>query len=532
MAKAPFKTTTIYFVDATGGSDSDDGKSPAAAWQTISKINSSSFNPNDRILFKRGEVWREQLTVNNSGTAGNPITFGAYDSGADPKITGTDLLTGWTLHSGSIYQMTYAESIDTYLLLEDGDHLTRVGSLGALTAAGQFFPDNAANTIYAWCTDDADPDTHTMEIGARYYAVVCDDRQYITFDSIHMHGSGGQFGAGFKLYPTFLTPQNITLTNCRISYCWQSGITLSHINGYTAIDSFLVDNCEIDHCGEFGMYLFGDDASHRFTNITIQDCHIHNNGLNTTVGQFGIFSSWSNGLVINGCTVHDNQGQFDWSGNIYLGNAINSEVSYNLVYNGTKNNIHLDTNCEGSTVHYNITYGAFWNGIWFEDHEIANGMSAIYNNTSFDNLHGIVLGPGGGTIQEVSGVTVKNNILFDNHRANVELNEDGGSADYLNNTWDNNCYLADSAHGDYEGEFRADSPRVNKTFAEWKTYISDDANSLGQDPLMRDPDNGDFHLQVNSQCRDAGADVGLTEDYAGVSVPQETNPAIGAYEYV
>jgi len=85
----------IYYVDATNGDDSKDGQSEANAWKTIAKVNGSSFNAGDSILFKRGEEWREQLTVPSSGSSGNPITFGAYGSGADPIINGADIITGW-----------------------------------------------------------------------------------------------------------------------------------------------------------------------------------------------------------------------------------------------------------------------------------------------------------------------------------------------------------------------------------------------------------------------------------------------------
>lgn len=59
-----------------------------------------------------------------------------------------------------------------------------------------------------------------------------------------------------------------------------------------------------------------------------------------------------------------------------------------------------------------------------------------------------------------------------------------------------------------------------------------DANGLHENPLMVDPANQDFTLQSGSPCRNAGADVGLLLDFARITVPQETNPAIGAYEYV
>jgi len=90
---------TTYYVDATSGSDSAAGTSDSTPWKTISKVNGSSFSAGDSILFKRGETWREQLTVPSSGSSGNPITFSAYGSGNKPIISGAALLSpggSWT----------------------------------------------------------------------------------------------------------------------------------------------------------------------------------------------------------------------------------------------------------------------------------------------------------------------------------------------------------------------------------------------------------------------------------------------------
>lgn len=84
--------STIYYVDYTTGDDGDSGLTEELAWKTINKVNTSSFNAGDSILFKRGETWREQLTVPSSGSSGSPITFGAYGSGADPIIDNRSLL--------------------------------------------------------------------------------------------------------------------------------------------------------------------------------------------------------------------------------------------------------------------------------------------------------------------------------------------------------------------------------------------------------------------------------------------------------
>jgi len=85
---------TVYYVDATGGNDSFDGLSGVTPWRTISKVNASSFNPGDAVLFKRGQLWREQLIPPSSGALGNMITFGTYSSGARPVISGSDLVNG------------------------------------------------------------------------------------------------------------------------------------------------------------------------------------------------------------------------------------------------------------------------------------------------------------------------------------------------------------------------------------------------------------------------------------------------------
>ena len=83
-----------YYVK-TGGSDAADGLSDGNAWQTVAKVNGETFAAGDSILFNRGDTWRETLTVPSSGSSGNPITFGAYGTGALPIITGANVATGW-----------------------------------------------------------------------------------------------------------------------------------------------------------------------------------------------------------------------------------------------------------------------------------------------------------------------------------------------------------------------------------------------------------------------------------------------------
>jgi hypothetical protein len=77
-----------YYVDSVSGSNTNNGftgcpGSSCAAWQTLSKVNSTATT-GDTVLFKKGGTWTEILTPGNSG-----ITYDAYGTGSKPVITGS-----------------------------------------------------------------------------------------------------------------------------------------------------------------------------------------------------------------------------------------------------------------------------------------------------------------------------------------------------------------------------------------------------------------------------------------------------------
>ncbi len=89
-----------YYVDASLGSNSNNGTpSETDAWQTMAPISTTSFGVGDQILFKRGEVWHESLTVPADG-----VTIGAYPDTTDPLpiFDGTTTVS-WVSQGGNIY---------------------------------------------------------------------------------------------------------------------------------------------------------------------------------------------------------------------------------------------------------------------------------------------------------------------------------------------------------------------------------------------------------------------------------------------
>jgi hypothetical protein len=76
---------TIYYVSAEGN-DSNNGTSILTSWKTLSKVSTTTFSPGDQILFNSGDTFIGQLIINSSGSAGTPIVYGKYGTGAAPYL--------------------------------------------------------------------------------------------------------------------------------------------------------------------------------------------------------------------------------------------------------------------------------------------------------------------------------------------------------------------------------------------------------------------------------------------------------------
>jgi len=112
---------TNYYVK-NNGNDNNTGQSDAQAWATIAKVNSSfsSFSAGDQILFNRGNIFYGTIIISKSGISGNPITIGAYGTGADPVISGFTTISGWTDQGGNIYSKIIASAAQTNMVTIDG----------------------------------------------------------------------------------------------------------------------------------------------------------------------------------------------------------------------------------------------------------------------------------------------------------------------------------------------------------------------------------------------------------------------------
>jgi len=74
-----------YFVDSENGDDARDGRSAAAAWKSLEKVNTATLAPGDVVRFRRGGLWRGSL-LPKSGEEGRPVVYTTYGKGPKPII--------------------------------------------------------------------------------------------------------------------------------------------------------------------------------------------------------------------------------------------------------------------------------------------------------------------------------------------------------------------------------------------------------------------------------------------------------------
>lgn len=65
----------IYYIDQDGGNDSNSGTSKEEAWSSLEKVNATTFQPGDTLLFERGDEWVGQLSPKGSGEESKFITI-------------------------------------------------------------------------------------------------------------------------------------------------------------------------------------------------------------------------------------------------------------------------------------------------------------------------------------------------------------------------------------------------------------------------------------------------------------------------
>jgi hypothetical protein len=475
-----------YYVNATTGNDSLAGTSPTTAWQTISKVNAASFTAGDNIYFEKGETWREQLTVPSSGNSTHQITFGAYGSGSQPIISGSNLTSGWELNETNIWNITLTTQPNIVIFN---------GTLGTLVNYSDINESNewnwSNNILYVYSTSD--PDTaYTnpgIEAGQRNNTVFSSGKQYITLNEFHMKdGNDDTYGTvtaynnahnwvitnctatNAALDGFSLTGNNVTVTNVTVTYASRFGITI----GGTGHGDAIIQNSTLHDNGAASINVNSQNA-------TIQYNLMHDDGWNTDAQAHAIYIYHGSGVGGEGTIIQYNEMYGynivhpTWTDSTIRVSGNNIIVRYNFIHDSHHGMDLADgeDTANNNSIYYNIFSNMTNYGIW------AGGAtnSTIYNNV----FHGAGSeAPWGytslffsdGTYQNSSENVVKNNIFYGSTYHFVVLpNQDTGFVS------DNNIFNNDSGTKFYW-------LGTEYNLSNWNTNSGQDGNSTASDPLF------------------------------------------------
>lgn len=96
LSIAPLGYAATYYVSPTGNNNNN-GTVSTSPWQTLAKVNATTFAAGDTILFQGGQTFAGTLTPRGNGTSAARITFGSYGTGRatlDSAASGGLVLNG------------------------------------------------------------------------------------------------------------------------------------------------------------------------------------------------------------------------------------------------------------------------------------------------------------------------------------------------------------------------------------------------------------------------------------------------------
>ncbi|MBT1685988.1 right-handed parallel beta-helix repeat-containing protein [Dawidia soli] len=473
---------TVYYVDGANGNNSNNGLTPGSAWKTIQKAGNSA-TPNSTVLI-RGGTYNENVTINVSGAAGQPIVFKAY-----PQET---VLLDGTGTSGT-----------RLLTIQNKSYLTIEGiTLQNLTK-------NNAQGIFVECEADA-----TMTTLAFRKLTVRTIRWTTSKTAIPGDNDNAQ---PFIVYGRGTTAQR-AITNLVVDSCE----FYDNIPGYSEVlsidgnvDGFTVTNNRVHDNINIGIYAGGN-----YGECTVPALDHARNGL------------------IEKNTCYRNTALYATSGGIYADGALDVVIHRNTCY---ENGYGIEVGCEenGTTERITVINNLFYNN---EDAGIAVGgyttettgqvLSSLFRNNTLLKNDSKKNGSGEFYITKASQCVFQNNIVFAGTE-NTLLSLENISPQ-AGNTFDYNLY--------YTATGKAHDINVlwrNKEysdFGKYKTGSAQDANSRFLAPGLISATLPTPNLQLNTGS--AATDMGNPAtslpdgetDFGGKPRLLNGRVDIGAYE--
>jgi hypothetical protein len=507
-----------YYV-SNSGSDSNNGLTPATAWQTIARVNSQTFAAKATVLFKGGQTFIGGIVLTTSHTPG-PITIGSYKSGKA------------TISSGNSTACVTATNIPSVTIND-------IACIGGGNTSGTTSGISIANSLSGDVSLAGPTVTNVTVSGYGVNGIEVKGTNgnsgfngvNISYDSVHdVTGNSAPLTSCIYVYSNVSAHahSNVVVAHNTVYSCtgkagqsnWTgSGITLDAVNGglmeYNVAHDFGAANTNCG--GPVGIWAYESNK------ITIQ----YNEAYNGMAGS-------------GGC----DGGGFDLDGG-----ETNSIMQYNYSHNNVGNGYLVDGftggNNSGSVVRFNISQNDGANtsksaGIQVE----ADGTSTtagcyVYNNTVYTNVGKDFISNSAG---DGIACTISNNIFYTlqpggiNTAVTTPSNFTFTGNDYYGGTylWNGIGYSTFAAWQAASGQEKIGGSNVGHTAEPMLVVYGGGGTVAGYTPANLN----EYQLQTGSPMLDAGLNLnikyGLTlpaTDYYGASLSAGALP-IGAGQRV
>ena len=526
-----------YYVDATGGTDSNDGLTTGTAWQTIAKVNGltcgssvGQLGPGDSVLLKRGETWREQLTVPCSGSMGAPIVFGAFGSGDLPKFQGYTEFSGpWTDTGGGIYSHAVPAATG-YGLLESGMLLQMASD--ATCADGKWY--RGAGPVIYYKPSSGTPNDYTLHYTLLQTAVLATDKQHITVQDMEIEGYSTLASPGYSaIYFNggLGKIDGITITRVTVHDVASRAIAVDNANAP------VVEGSDI-YRAQMGIYFRNNTTDGLIRNNRVYTIKPYYSRLTGDMYAIAFGSSGENtGNIIELNEVWD-VGDVTVRTNMDAAIAgwSNSDESaaiwrYNFVHDNQTGCLNTGNHGGGSHVHYNIlancgnsANASGKNGGLYLSNASADPSAMDANNNTIYNTYGVGNQGSIWSYPSDNKLRLKNNLAASSSVPILYVPSQVTSV-FVS---DHNAYVGTTTGSvlvSYHGSTYDES-----NLGLYVSATNQDTNSLTADPSFTNASGNfsttsDFSLRYSSPTIDAGT----TTDFFGN--PIYGTPDIGAIEY-
>jgi parallel beta-helix repeat protein len=475
-AKVMVAAAATYYVDGSSPTCSPTGPgTEAQPYCAISQAVNLRAQPGNTILVKPG-VYREQVTIRASGTAGNPIVVRATGPGV--VIDGADdySQTGlWVAAGGTVWRAASVTWKPVRLFVDGVPILAATDSTAPppvnrftwVSGQGLFLNLGGGN-----------PGLRQTLVGARSYGFNMATRSWITIDGftvLHTESRGIFMQSGCA---------NVTIA--------RNTVRLANANGIHAV-------------GGTGIVIEGNVAAANGPH-----------GIGLTAGA-------------TDCIIRDNEsyGSTDpdirRADGIYLYEAPRNTLYRNRVHNNQDSGIHFGPGAHDCVAFNNRSWS---NGDHGYDHLGASGTTHV-NDVAFGNTRDGFSIEGGATGTRLYNcIAVNDGVTTNDHNLWVEPGSEVGFVS------DHNIFWNASAQEpiNYLGTEYA-------TIEQYRVASGQDANSIQANPLFADPAAGDFRLLPGSPAIDSGnsdAPYWPSTDVTGqprVDVPGIPNSGVGTIRH-